>query len=188
MRILATIAATLAVLAAIGLAVIYSGLYDVAASSPHSAAGRWLFRTTMERSVQVRAKDLEAPPMTQDHINEGVGHYVAMCEGCHGAPGVEPNDLGRGLTPSPPDLAETASAWRDRELFWIIKHGLKMTGMPAWGEADSDEALWTIVAFVKSLPDTSAAQYQELKTRYGGEHRHEGDARGGTGHDSDHHH
>lgn len=90
--------------------------------------------------------------------------------------GRQTQQSGRSITPEPPDLEEAAGEWSEAELFWIIKHGIKMTGMPAWGKIDGDDELWSVVAFVKALPDTSAERYRALKAQYGGE-RDEGAAR-----------
>ena len=183
MRILGTVIGTLVVLAAIGLIVVYGGFYNVAASSPHAALTRWLFHATMEHSVERQAKQIEAPTFDQATVNEGAGHYSTMCEGCHGAPGVKPGEAAKGMRPQPPDLKDAAKHWSAAQLFWIVKHGVKMTGMPAWGAVDEDNELWSVVAFVKSLPNTSPQQYQVLKAQYGGEHEREsGDSHADRGH------
>lgn len=199
MRLLSTALLVVAALIVIGLAVMYSGAYNVAASTPHSELGRWMFRTTMENSVRSRAEGLQAPAFTDAQVGEGAGHYTDMCEGCHGAPGVEPGEIAKGMRPAPPDLAKAAGDWNAPELFWIIKHGIKMTGMPAWGEVDSDDELWKVVAFVQAMPDMSAERYQTLKAEHGGAHHHDGEAQqmeqqapaasdSGHGHDDGHAH
>ena len=173
MRTVVTVLATVAILAIVGLGFMYSGAYDVGASTPHTGVGRWVFHTTMENSVRARAKNVATPQLAPERVTEGAVHYAAMCEGCHGAPGVDPNEVGRSLTPEPPDLEEAAGEWSEAELFWITKHGIKMTGMPAWGSVDGDDELWSVVAFVKALPDISAERYRALKAQSGGEHGHD---------------
>ncbi len=177
MRIFGTVIATLAVIVLLGLIVVYGGFYNVAASSPHTALGKWLFHTTMENSVKARAQDIQAPQFDQASVERGAGHYSAMCEGCHGAPGVKRGEVGQGLTPQPPDLKEAEGEWSAPELFWIVKHGIKMTGMPAWGQVDEDEELWSVVAFLKSMPEISPQQYQKFKAQFG-EHEHGSEAHG----------
>jgi mono/diheme cytochrome c family protein len=164
MRILAAIGA-LAIIAALGGAVvIFSGYFNVAASVPHTPLGHWLLSTAMERSVRYHAREIEAhtPQVTPALLAKGWRHYHAHCELCHGAPGVPPRGIGQGLNPKPSDLSETAPRWTARELFWIIKHGIRMTGMPAWGVSHDEEALWALVAFVQKLPRITPEQYQQL--------------------------
>lgn len=124
----------------------------------------------MKNSVRTRAKELAVPQLGPERTAEGAGHYAPMCERCHGAPGVKPNEVGRSIVPEPPDLEEAAGEWSEAELFWIIKHGIKMTGVPGWGKIDGDDELWNVVAFVKALPDASAERYRALTAQYDGEH------------------
>ena len=78
--------------------------------------------------------------------------------------------------PEPPELQETVEEWKPAELFWVIKNGVKMTGMPAWGPTHSDEKIWAIVAFLEKLPQMTADQYEEMDQRAGpdegDEHQH----------------
>ena len=135
---------------------IYSGWYDVAASKPHLALTSHLLHTTMERSVAVRAADIQPPDLSgQDLIKKGAEHYHRNCAVCHGAPGILPGKIGKGLMPQPPELAKKAGEWTSAELYWIVKHGIKMTGMPAWGKTHKEEDLWAIVAFTERLPKMS---------------------------------
>ena len=155
------IAALLVVLGA--GAVIYAGMYDVAATSPHSRLTSWLLETARIRSIKAQAAAVQAPPGLDDpaKVLIGVEHYAAHCAVCHGAPGVPKGDIGRGLYPPPPDLAKTASLYTPAELFWIVKHGIKMTGMPAWSD-HSDDELWATVAFLEKLPGMSEQDYAKL--------------------------
>ena len=133
------IAALLAVLGA--GAVIYAGMYDVAATAPHWRVTAWLLETARTRSIKAQAADIAVPPGLDDpaKLVIGVGHYAAHCAVCHGAPGVPKGDIAQGLYPPPPELAKTAPLYSPAELFWIVKHGIKMTGMPAWGDHSDDE-------------------------------------------------
>lgn len=91
----------------------------------------------------------------------GTGHFAAHCAVCHGAPGVPQSDIAKGLYPAPPDLAHAATRHKPAELFWIVKHGIKMTGMPNWKD-HSDQELWSTVAFMQRLPGMSEADYGKL--------------------------
>jgi len=155
-------------------AVIYAGLYDVAATAPHWPTTAWLLETVRIRSIKTHAAAIQTPPGLDDpaKILIGVDHYAAHCAVCHGAPGVPQADIARGLYPSPPNLAKAASLYSPAELFWILKHGIKMTGMPAWRD-HSDDELWATVAFLEKLPGMSEQDYAKLvmaSTGHG--HRH----------------
>ncbi len=165
--ILATIftSAALAVLG--GVAFIYSGIYNVAATNKHSALMHWILHTTMEQSIERRADAIKLPvnialldPAT---IERGFRHYDEMCTGCHGAPGIQPGKMHDGLNPEPPTLTEEVREMSPAELFWVIKNGVRMTGMPAWGPGHSDDKIWVMVAFLKALPDITATQYKAMQ-------------------------
>jgi mono/diheme cytochrome c family protein len=139
------------------------GAYNVAATEPHTRLTHWFLHTAMERSVGARADEVPSPPpVDSGTLQHGFEEYHAMCVACHGAPGIERSELGKGLNPEPPDLAEESAEWTDRELFWITKHGIKLTGMPAFGVTHSDQELWGIVAFLRRLQYMSADEYRRL--------------------------
>jgi hypothetical protein len=154
----------LLMVAGAGAAYIYSGALDVAASTPHNAFEQSLFRIAMRRSVMAMSRRMSQPPrFTDDMVNDGFDHYEHMCGGCHGGPGIERSEIGKGLNPQAPDLADAVPAWSPRQLFWIVKNGLKMTGMPSFGKTHDDNQVWSIVAFIEQLPGMSYQQYQQIK-------------------------
>lgn len=185
-----TIAGILAVLAlagAVAIAFAYAAPYNVAADVPHWGVTARALTAIRDHSIEARAADLAVPDLADPAlIALGAEHYAAMCTGCHLAPGVGDNELRQGLNPKPPDLSQR----RDRspaETFWIIKHGIKMTGMPAWGVTHDDESIWGLVAFLQQLPTLDAAGYAAVtgevpdKARDHGGHDHGGDAAAGHG-------
>lgn len=157
-----------AALAAAGLvaaaAFVYFGVYDVAAVDQHRVPTYWLLYTNMERSVKAHARSVQAPPLDDPAMAQrGATLYREHCVRCHGAPGVAPEPFALGINPVPANLAHTSRERTPAELYWTIRNGLKMTGMPAW-EFRLDEAqLWDLVAFLKVLPRLSPAAYRELK-------------------------
>ncbi len=170
-----TFVTTIVVVAIVGFA--YSGLYDVSASSSHSSIVNWLLSTTSHASIERNAKGIEVPVLSDDAlVRAGVNDFDGMCAGCHGAPGQDPEAMGQGLNPPPPDLAESASEMSPAELFWVTKNGIKMTGMPAWGATHDDDAIWPVVAFMTKLPDLDAAQYRNLLESASGMGHHANDA------------
>jgi mono/diheme cytochrome c family protein len=155
-----------------GLAFIYSGLFDIAASDPDWPVMRWVLQTTRTRSIQVRAVATQAPPGLDDpaKLLTGTEHFAAHCAVWHGAPGVPKGDIAKGLNPRPPDLAHASSHYIPSELFWILKHGIKMTGMPSWSD-HSDDELWATVSFLEKLPSMTEEDYAKLviaSTTHGG--------------------
>jgi mono/diheme cytochrome c family protein len=93
-----------------------------------------------------------------------------MCEHCHGGPGVERDEWASGMRPRPPHLTEEAGEWEPKEVFWLVKHGARMTGMPAFGPTHDDQTLWSIVALVKDLPAMTPERYASLGADYGENH------------------
>jgi mono/diheme cytochrome c family protein len=172
----------LTLLAVVGLAVggtftfIYAGVYDVAATRPHWPLTYWAMETVRVQSIKAQAAGIKSPPNWNEHVRvvDGTEHYAAHCASCHGAPGVPRGDIANGLYPKPADLTHIAQRYTPGELFWILKNGIKMSGMPAWSD-HSDEELWGTVAFIETLPAMNEADYGKLimeSMKQGGRHNH----------------
>ncbi len=147
----------------LAVVIAYSGIYDVSASSPHSGFTRWLASTAMHSSVERQAKGIAVPDLNDKALQlAGINDFDTMCKSCHGAPGQSAQAVGQGLNPPAPDLKESATQMTSAELFWVTKHGIRMTGMPSWGATHEDDALWPVVAFVKELPSIDADRYQSM--------------------------
>lgn len=152
----------LAVGAITGLAVIGGG-YNVSASSGHWGPVASLMHWTMQNSVAWRAPALPARPTADGKLaGRGAVHYDLVCRDCHGAPGQALTAVPASMTPAPPHILDSLPAWQPQELFWIIKHGVKMTAMPAWPAQERDDEVWAMVAFLQRLPGISAEEYQRL--------------------------
>jgi mono/diheme cytochrome c family protein len=120
----------------------------------------------MRQSVVTRAAGIDnPPPFTDGMIKDGFDHYDDMCAVCHGGPGIQRSEIAKGLNPQASNLADAIKMWTPRQLFWIVKHGMRMTGMPSFGATRTDEELWSIVAFIEKLPKMTPDQYQEMKQR-----------------------
>lgn len=161
MKFLAGFISSIVLIILLALIFIYSGVYDISAVTPHSGFTLWAVNTLKDNSIKNHADKNMTVPNMQDtaRINMGMANYKKMC-GCHGGPDREP---GKGFYPAPPRLSEVADEWSPQELFWIIKHGLKMTGMPSFGSRASDDVVWSIVAFTKKLPTISKEEYIKVK-------------------------
>jgi mono/diheme cytochrome c family protein len=177
---------TLTLLAIVGLLLvggfIWAGIYNVGADDTHTRPVYALLQTIRQRSITNRASSIEVPDLSDPSlIRQGAGNYDSMCTGCHLAPGREDTELSKGLYPVPPAFAKAAPG-DPAHHFWVIKHGLKATGMPAWGKSMEDEYIWGMVAFLQQLPRLDTDGYQALVASSGG-HSHGG----GEGTPEDHH-
>ena len=152
---------------------VWLGIYNMAADDPHMKPTYNMLQILRERSIAVRAGKLQVPAdlKTAARIKQGAGNYNAMCMGCHLAPGMADTELSKGLYPVPPNL--TKKDVGAAEAFWVIKHGIKASGMPAWGKSMQDEYIWNMAAFLQELPRLSPEQYQALVASSDG-HAHGG--------------
>ena len=167
-----------ALILAIAFAYISTGAYDVAADVPHWTLTQSVLDKVRTRSIRRRSADIEVPALDDIAlVTSGAGNYDAMCAGCHLKPGVESTEMSRGLYPAPPSLAERPLE-NPAAAFWVIKHGIKMTGMAAWGQSMDDRYVWGLVGFLNELPGMTADRYRELVEASGG-HQH-GGAESGT--------
>lgn len=160
-RLLRTSLILLAVAAAVGFLFAWSGLYNVAASRKHFAVTTELLEFVLRNSIETWSAGIDSPPLDDPALAErGAGHFAGFCAPCHGAPGQPANVVVRQMLPAPPAYAAAVRAWESPELFRVVKHGLKYTGMPAWPAQARDDEVWAMVAFLRRLPDMTAEQYR----------------------------
>ncbi len=170
LTVVATLVAALTMALAIAAVVVAGGLYDVGATTQHTPPVYALLETTMHRAVRMRAADIEVPPLhAPGRVARGAACFRDHCVQCHGGPGVAPGAVGMSMQPLPGPLVDAARRWRERELYWITRHGIRMSGMPAWGMRLSDDDLWAVVAFVSVLPKLSPAAYAQRMDEVRGE-------------------
>ncbi|MGQ0764413.1 MAG: c-type cytochrome [Gemmatimonadota bacterium] len=153
----------LGLLAVAGLLVAATGVVPLKASSGHWAITERLLQFGKRRSVETNARGIEVPPLDDPGlVMQGAGHFDVGCSPCHGSPGLWAPRIPLSMTPNPPPLDRAREQWRTRELFYMTKHGLKFTGMPAWPAQERDDEVWAIVAFMLKLGDLDPASYAEL--------------------------
>lgn len=153
--------AVLALLAGLGL-LVSSGIVSIAASSGHWPLMNWFLHYAAQRSIFTHSLNVQVPSLDDPAaIRLGAVHYRTQCATCHGAPGTEPSRLMQLMTPPPPPLSEGNLDWQPRELFWIVKHGIKYTAMPAWPSAQRDDDVWPVVAFLLKLPQLDERTYRQ---------------------------
>jgi len=177
---------TLKILAILGLlagsgtaAFVYSGVYPMGADVPHTRFVYWILETMREQSIGRAAASIVVPDLENPALLLAGGpDYNEMCATCHLRPGRTESDMSLGLYPSPPNLAahnESDSHDHDnvetaaRRQFWIIKYGIKASGMPGWGIGHDDQRIWAMVSFLQRLPELTEVQYQILTARGTGE-------------------
>jgi cytochrome c553/cytochrome c5 len=153
----------LVVMAVGGFILTASGVIPIKASSGHWAVTRWLLQFSKQRSVSTNSLGVDAPPLDEARlVLKGAGAYETNCLACHGSPSLPAPRVARGMTPQPPYLPPVLSKYEDAEVFYIVKHGIKFTGMPAWPAQGRDDEVWAMVAFLRALPRLDAAGYERL--------------------------
>jgi mono/diheme cytochrome c family protein len=165
--VLLTVAATLAagiVLAALaGTLLLFSGWYNIGATTQHWQPVYTVLERGMHYSVRHHARDVTPPDLSAPRmVRQGASIYAARCVQCHGAPGVAQHDIGKSMQPIPGPLVDAARRWKPGEMYWITRHGIKMSGMPAWEFRLEDEEIWAVVAFMAQLPALSPRDYAKM--------------------------
>ena len=154
--------------AAAGLAVVYAGVYSVAATVQHFAPTFKALDIGLRRSVEHHARDLAVPPLDgEGRMQRGFACFKQHCEQCHGAPGTPQAEFAKGLLPVPSSLSQASHDWPPAQLYWLTRNGIKMTGMPAWEYRLDDDALWSIVALLTQLPLLTPDAYRAWSARSG---------------------
>lgn len=171
--------AGLALASALGFAASLGGWVNVGALWPDPPPVAWWLHATYERSVARRAADIGEPVDLDDPagVLAGARAFNEICSVCHTPPGLSPTVQSQGLNPAPPELSQLLDERTPAQAFWVIRNGVRMTGMPAFGPTHSDEQLWQLVAFLRQAVGMDAAGYADLMERarqvpVGDGHRH----------------
>jgi cytochrome c553 len=151
-------------LGALAVFVVVSGVIPIKASSGHWWITEKILHFVMQQSVRTHAITVSTPPPLDDRalVLRGAGHYDLGCAPCHGAVASAMPRIPRAMTPHPPELPLRVGRWSDAQLFYIVKHGVKFTGMPAWPAQQRDDEVWAVVAFLRQLPELDAHGYEQL--------------------------
>lgn len=144
------------------LLVTWSGVIGIGASSGHWKVTDWFLHWAMRSSVRTAAIGTEVPDFTEGMLPMAAGHFEAGCAICHGSPALPRPASVRKMLPVPPDLKDVIPTWSDAELFQIVQHGVRFTGMPAWPVADREDEAWAMVAFLRRYPDLDGESYRTL--------------------------
>ena len=168
MKLLTAIGALAIIVAVAAPIYFFGGFFSVAATEPHFNIVGWALERVRMASISHHATD--TPPVSLDDpavVQAGAKAFSERgCVTCHGGPGAAWAKFSEALNPSPPDLAEVAKARTPAEIFWVVKHGLKFTGMPGFAAIDvKDKEIWEIAAFVKNWPNVSVAYFKTWTAR-----------------------
>ena len=150
-------------LAVLGGVIVLAGLIPIKASSGHWPVTRWFLEFSMERGFSMQSRGVTVPRLDdRAMVLRGATQFEATCRPCHGAPDLRHPRVAAAMTPQPPYLPEVVPNWDAAELFTIVKHGVKFTGMPAWPANHRDDEVWDMVAFLRILPGLDADEYRAL--------------------------
>jgi cytochrome c553 len=153
----------LALLGVLGLLGVASGIVPIKASTGHWPFTHWFLDFAKVRSVSTNSLGVSAPNLDQPWlVLKGAGHYEFGCRPCHGSPDLPQPQIVQKMTPAPPYLPTHVSRWQNEELFYIVKHGIKFTGMPAWPSLQRDDEVWAMVAFLRQFPGLKGDEYRRL--------------------------
>jgi len=184
----ATLAATGVIGAVVGLSVLYGGFYNIGATKSHFPQVYAVLERGLLQSVRFHARDVQVPPaiareaatppgapsaayQASAQVVRGAGLYRDNCVVCHGAPAVAQGDIGKSMQPVPGPLSDSARRWRPNELYWITRHGIKMSGMPAWQYHLAEEDIWAVVGFLVALPSMTPKGYADITAQAGAQPR-----------------
>ncbi|QYF95794.1 c-type cytochrome [Massilia sp. PAMC28688] len=157
----ATLGSAAVAAAAGGWLFLESGLFHVGATNQHWQWAHTVLERGMRKSVQYHARDVVTPALAgEQRLLRGAAIYRDNCVQCHGGPGVAQADIAKAMQPVPGPLVDAARHWKARELYWITRHGIKTSGMPAWQFHLADDDIWSVVAFMQTLPALSAPRFK----------------------------
>ncbi len=145
-----------------GLFIAWSGLIGISASTGHWKVTDWFLHWAMQSSVRTAAIGTEVPPFHDGMLPMAAGHFERGCAICHGSPAMPSPAIARGMLPVPPDLKTVIPGWTDAELFQIVQHGVRFTGMPSWPVTEREDEVWAMVAFLRRYPELDAPSYRRL--------------------------
>lgn len=159
----------------IPLIVLATGGVNMAAMTTPGGVERWVAGLAVDHSRGDRAPTTPNPYANRPEvIASGLDHYDDNCVMCHGAPQLEDSEIAQGLNPRAPELSRSTRDMTDGEIFWTIKYGVRMSGMPAFAPTHSDDEIWKLVAFVRHLPHLTESERARLRQATSEEEHHQG--------------
>jgi mono/diheme cytochrome c family protein len=140
------------------------GYINFAADQPPSALERHAAMEAVDASTERHAPEMKNPiAPTEQNLLEGAKLYMNHCAGCHGIPSNADSQFGRSFYPRVPQFFSDAPDMPDNQNFYITKHGIRWTGMPAWGKTLNDTQIWTVTTFLSNIEKLPPAAKKELE-------------------------
>jgi mono/diheme cytochrome c family protein len=168
-----------------GAFMVHGGRVPVGATAPPDMLDQWA-PTARDKAIARQAPAMQVDK-SAEAARRGMEHYGENCMPCHGAPGGKAMEFAQGMNPKPPALdAAHAQDFTDGQLFWVVKNGLRASGMPGFGVNHRDPEIQDIVAFVRRLPRLTPDEKKELSGAGAAEHHHHDEA--AADEHGDHHH
>jgi mono/diheme cytochrome c family protein len=163
---IAGVVITLVAIAVAVIAISHLGLYPIGADNPPGSIERIIAGRAMDVYAEKHKPGGNNPAeLTAANLTEGAKEYEEHCAFCHGGAKATVSPMRDKLSPPAPQLIDRIPHDDDAWLFWVTKHGVRMTGMPSWSGVMSDEEMWKVVAFIKhsnQLPPETKAAWQAL--------------------------
>ncbi|HXW54990.1 MAG TPA: c-type cytochrome [Candidatus Cybelea sp.] len=140
-----------------------TGRVDFTADQTPSSFERWFAGGVSDASVERHAPNLKNPvPPTAENIVAGAQLYLNHCAGCHGTSQNPESQFARSFNPPVPCFFKDSPDMPENQNFYIIEHGIRWTGMPAWGKTLNQNQIWQIVTFLSSIPNLPPAAQKVL--------------------------
>jgi mono/diheme cytochrome c family protein len=169
--------------------------HGFSAKAEPSALEKTVARAVRNLAIPSEAKQAKNPiPATPENLAEGREHFADHCAECHGNDGSGDTEMGRNLYPKPPDLRlPQTQNLTDGEIFYIIQNGVRLTGMPAWGDSHEADDNWKLALFIRHVPNLTPEEKKDMerfnpKGADEQEHEHEGATPSGKPTEEHHHH
>ena len=166
MRWLLAVVVAIVLIVAIPVAIVVQ--HGISARSEPTVTESMMARSLRHLAVPRAMRDARNPiPLTAEALNEGREHFADHCAECHANDGSGNTEIGKSLYPRAPDMRGTQTQnLTDGEIFAIIKNGVRLTGMPAWGDPGGrdDADTWKLVHFIRHLPKITPAELQQMKS------------------------
>jgi mono/diheme cytochrome c family protein len=159
---------------AVSLVIVQAGTAGILLARAHGWSARqvptgiesWIARRARDAAIPVDAKARANPlPKTEENLAEARAHWADHCASCHGNDGSGDILMGKRMYPPAPDMRQPATQnLSDGELFFIIRNGIRLTGMPAWGGSDHNaEDSWKLVHFIRHLPNSRLEERKQME-------------------------
>lgn len=156
--------ATGAAILAVAIIILSAGWINLSASIPHPPGWALILHGVFRRSTAYHARGLTIPAEfgSPRQVAKGAAYYGRVCARCHSGPGLGQNPVALSMRPRPQYLFREIDKFPPRDLFWVVKHGVKYSGMPSWPVQDRDDEVWSVVSFLKQMPKMTTAQFEAL--------------------------